>query len=154
MIHFSREQNWVGCHWVYTIKCLPNGSIECLKERSVAGEYSQRLMMLTIWRPIIWPASIQFRSCSLLQFRYLFEECLSWRASSFLLFSKQLSLLKHLSFSPFSSITRLPGNWFLRVRSIARKSWLIVRLYNMLCNVQIIWAKFSYVIKKKKSYIL
>ena len=28
-----------------------------------------------------------------------FQECVSWRASSFIIFSKQLSFLKHLSFS-------------------------------------------------------
>ena len=34
-------------------------------------------------------------------YEVLFQECISWRASSFFLFSKQLNFLKHLSFSPF-----------------------------------------------------
>ena len=31
----------VGCHWVYTEKYLPDGSIECLKVRLVAKGYNQ-----------------------------------------------------------------------------------------------------------------
>ena len=31
----------VGCRWVYTMKYLPDGSIECLKARLVAKGYTQ-----------------------------------------------------------------------------------------------------------------
>jgi len=31
----------VGCHWVYTVKCLPDGSIKHLKVRLVAKGYTQ-----------------------------------------------------------------------------------------------------------------
>ena len=30
----------VGCHWVYTVKYLPDGSIECLKACLVAKGYT------------------------------------------------------------------------------------------------------------------
>ena len=37
----SQEKTIVGCRWMYTVKYLPDGSIEHLKARLVAKGYTQ-----------------------------------------------------------------------------------------------------------------
>ena len=41
LITRPRGKTIVGCHWVHTVKYLPNGSIERLKARLVAKAYTQ-----------------------------------------------------------------------------------------------------------------
>ena len=44
------EKTIVGCRWVYTVKYLPDGSIEHLKARLVAKGYIPRHTVLTMPR--------------------------------------------------------------------------------------------------------
>ena len=41
LVHLPPGKSAVGCRWVYTVKTLPNGTIDRLKARLVAKGYTQ-----------------------------------------------------------------------------------------------------------------